>query len=87
MPNLCYWCGRLTHNDRDCELWIDNENTLTPEQHEFGPNLKAPPFVAARKSVIKVLRFYAVKKKMCSGTPIHREPCRKDGFGKGKASK
>ena len=31
LPNLCYWCGRLTHNDRDYELWIDNENTLTPE--------------------------------------------------------
>lgn len=20
--NLCYWCGRLTHDDRDCEMWI-----------------------------------------------------------------
>ena len=20
LPNVCYWCGRLEHNDRDCEL-------------------------------------------------------------------
>ena len=37
LPNLCYWCGRLTHNDKDCELWIDSEGTLKLEQHEFEP--------------------------------------------------
>ena len=21
LPNLCYWCGRLTHQDRDYSLW------------------------------------------------------------------
>lgn len=31
LPNLCYWCGRLTHNDKDCEMWIDNEGSLQPE--------------------------------------------------------
>ena len=46
LSNMCYWCGRLTHNDRDCKLWIDNEGTLTPEQCEFGPYLRAPLFVA-----------------------------------------
>ena len=25
IPNLCYWCGCLTHNDRDCSLWIESE--------------------------------------------------------------
>ncbi|KAK9992435.1 hypothetical protein SO802_027420 [Lithocarpus litseifolius] len=85
LPNLCYWCGRLTHDDIDCELWIDSEGTLTLEQREFGPNLRAPPFVAARKSVIKVPRFYPTKKKMSLGTSVHCVPCRKDGSGKGKA--
>ena len=28
LPNLCYWCGCLTHSDRDCERWIDSEGTL-----------------------------------------------------------
>ena len=67
LPNLCYWCGRLTHDDRDCELWIDSEGTLTPEQREFRPHLRAPPFVAARKSSIVVPGFHAAKKKGSSG--------------------
>ena len=37
LPNLCYWCGRLTHNDKDYELWIDSEGTLKLEQREFEP--------------------------------------------------
>ena len=69
LPNMCYWCGRLTHDDRDCGLWIDSEGTLTPEQREFGPFLRAPPFVAARRSAILVPGFYAEKKKRSSGTP------------------
>ncbi|XP_023886563.1 uncharacterized protein At4g02000-like [Quercus suber] len=20
LPNICYWCGRLTHDDRDCKI-------------------------------------------------------------------
>ena len=31
-PNLCYWCGRLTHTDKDCKLWIESEGTFRPEQ-------------------------------------------------------
>lgn len=29
--NLCYWYGCLTHDDRDCELWIDSEGTIDTE--------------------------------------------------------
>ena len=47
--------------------------------------MRALPFVAARKSVIKVLGFYAAKKKMSSGTLVDRNPCRKSNSGKGKA--
>ena len=28
LPNICYRCGRLTHDDRDCDLWIESEGTL-----------------------------------------------------------
>ena len=28
LPNLCYWCGSLSHVDKDCELWIDSEGQL-----------------------------------------------------------
>ena len=69
LPNICYWCGRLTHDDRDCDLWTDSEGTLKPEQREFGPYLRAHPFVSARRNVITVPGFYATKKKVRSGTP------------------
>ena len=69
LPNICYWCGRLTHDDRDYDLWIDSEGTLKPKQREFGPHLRAQPFVATRCNVILVPGFYAEKKKASSGTP------------------
>ncbi|XP_030936432.1 uncharacterized protein LOC115961627 [Quercus lobata] len=37
LPNLCYWCGSLLHDDRDCERWIESEGTLKVDQREFGP--------------------------------------------------
>ena len=81
MPNLCYWCGRLTHEDRDCELWIDSKGTLTLEQREFGPHLRASPFVAARKSSIVVPGFYAAKKKVSSGVSEGGDSSRNPVFG------
>ena len=32
LPNLYYWCGRLTHGDKDCSLWIQSRGTLKAEQ-------------------------------------------------------
>ena len=85
LPNLCYWCGRLTHDDRDCDLWIDSEGTLTPEQREFGPHLRAPPFVAARKSSIVVPGFYAAKKKGSSGVSEGGDSGRNSVSGRGRS--
>ena len=45
LPNLCYWCGHLTHDDKDCEIWIDSEGTLKPKDRQFGPGLRALAFV------------------------------------------
>ena len=30
LPNICYWCGCLNHNDKDYRLWLDSEGTLLP---------------------------------------------------------
>lgn len=62
LPNICYWCGRLTHDDRDCDLWIESEGTLRVDQKAFGPYLRAPPFVTTRKNVIQVPGYYVEKK-------------------------
>ena len=63
MSNICYWCGRLTHDDRDCDLWIESEGTLNIDQREFGPQLRAPPFTPSKRNVLKVAGYYAEKKK------------------------
>lgn len=63
LPNLCYWCGRLTNADKDCELWIESERTLRPKQRQFGPSIRARVFVPSRKNVISVPGFYKAMKK------------------------
>lgn len=30
LPNICYWCGCLDHDDKDCGIWLDSEGTLLP---------------------------------------------------------
>ena len=30
--SICYWCGHLDHDDKDCDLWIQSNGTLTTEQ-------------------------------------------------------
>ena len=62
LPNLCFWCGRLMHDDQDCHLWVESEGSLLAESKQFGPWLKAAPFVPKRKYVVKVLGFFARKK-------------------------
>ena len=28
LPNICYWCGRMDHSNRDSEIWLDSEGSL-----------------------------------------------------------
>ena len=62
LPNLYYWCGRLTHTDRDYDWWIESEGSLTDVDKEFGPWLKASPWYRARNSVVEVPGFYSKMK-------------------------
>ena len=62
LPSLCFWCGCLSHDDRDCELWVESEGSLTPESQQFGPWLKAAPFMSSQCYMVKVPGFFAGKK-------------------------
>ena len=62
LPNLCYWCGRLTHDDRDCELWLDSEGTLEETDKWYGPWIRAQSFASSRKAKIIVPGFYIKNK-------------------------
>ena len=58
LPNICYWCGCFDHDDKDCDIWLNSEGSLTPEMRQFGPNLRAAPFSQSRKHVIAVPGYY-----------------------------
>ena len=32
LPNLCFWCRRLNHVDKNCELWLQSKGTLIVDQ-------------------------------------------------------
>ena len=58
LPNLCYWCRCLDHDDKDCELWIQSKGSLQKNQQQYGPSIRAPPFNPFNNLVIHVLGFY-----------------------------
>ena len=58
LPSLCYWCGCLNHDDRNCDLWMESNGTLSTEQQQFRPYLSAPPFKTVGKDVIYVPGFF-----------------------------
>ena len=35
LPNLCYWCGHLTHDDEDCQVGIESEGALQLNQRHL----------------------------------------------------
>ena len=47
--NICYWCGWFDHDDKDCEIWLNSAGSLSQEQRQFGPSLRAAPFSYSRK--------------------------------------
>ncbi|XP_065617500.1 uncharacterized protein LOC136062418 [Quercus suber] len=28
LPNICYWCGHLSHNDKDCIIWLQSKGSM-----------------------------------------------------------
>ena len=63
LPNIFYWCGCLTHSDRDCEVWINSDGTLKAGDQVYGPWLWAPFTPNLRRSMVVVPGFYETRKK------------------------
>ena len=54
LPNICYWCGSVAHDDKDCSLWLRSKGTLKTEDQQFGPWMRAPLFNLTKKAFVKV---------------------------------
>ena len=63
LPNICYWCRRLNHVDRDYDLWIESDGTLEAGDQEYGSWIHAPFALLHKKPMVVVLVFYAAEKK------------------------
>ena len=36
MPNFCYWCGMVSHDAKECSIWLSSKGSLSLEQQEYG---------------------------------------------------
>lgn len=61
LANLYFWCGCLTYNDKDCDLWIKSEGKLAETEKQYEPWIKAPLFNGKHRPVVSVPGFYTKK--------------------------
>ena len=54
MPNFCYWCGMVSHDAKECNIWLSSKGSLSLEQQEYGSWLRADPFSVGKKSFLFV---------------------------------
>ena len=57
LPNICYWCGRFTHDDKQCSIWLQSKGSIAVEDQQFGAWLRAPQFNPTRRSYVEVKGF------------------------------
>ena len=50
LPNFCYWYGLISHDGKDCDLWLARKDTGNTKPTEYGPWLRAMPFTPRRTS-------------------------------------
>ncbi|KAL0001421.1 hypothetical protein SO802_015202 [Lithocarpus litseifolius] len=57
LPNLCYWCGCLTHQDQDCSLWQNRKGFMPARNQQFGPWLRAGTPNLAKRMIVRVASY------------------------------
>ncbi len=77
LPNFCYWCGHVTHSDKDCPYWLRNKDSLRLEEQQFGPWLRASNDRPWRKMEVKIdgiARKPPTRQKPPHTPPPHSQP-------------
>ena len=64
LPNLCYWCSCLDHDDKDCEIWLQSEGSLDQSKKKYDSSIRAKPVFPSSKHVVHVLGYFEGRKKI-----------------------
>ena len=48
LPNFCYWCGMVSHVDKECEIWLANKGKSLAAKQEYGAWLRSAPYNPGR---------------------------------------
>ena len=43
LPNIYYWCRKLTHFDRECPTWLKSKGSLKDGDNSLSPGYKHLP--------------------------------------------
>ncbi|KAK7815075.1 hypothetical protein CFP56_002053 [Quercus suber] len=76
LPNLYFWCGRLNHANKSCELWLQSKGTLKVEQQQYNSTLKA----AHTRLVEEMLSWYLVS--TTTDTHSREKNSKRQGIGR-----
>ena len=57
LPNIFYWCGMVSHDDKECSLWLSIKGSLKFDDQQFGYWIRAAQVNPSRKSVMDVKGF------------------------------
>ena len=84
LPNICYWCGLVSHDDKDCDLWLNSQGLLRIEDQQFGSWIRAPQFNHVKKTVVEVQGYdqqRRMKLQHRTSTEVHTEKLTKERPG------
>jgi len=50
LPNFCYWCGMVSHDEKDCEKWLTGRGSEPVGVQGYGAWLTAAPYNPGKSS-------------------------------------
>ena len=54
LPNFCYWCGLVSHDEKECEKWLIGRGSRSKESQGYGAWLRATPYNLGKSSFMIV---------------------------------
>lgn len=73
LPNLCYWCGCVGHDDKDCVVWLHSVGNLELSKKKHDSSIRVKPVYSSSKSAIHVPGYFeSIKKRLVKHTPLSK---------------